>query len=124
MMKLKLTGNVVANWVEGTINEIKELLMAKGIPFTESFVKDDGEFIELYFYTHQLLFPWCEGDVVVGTLHCFDDEVVKGRVSFTYPSIETYHFPWDEGDITVFNTPEEFVAKLEKYYDEKKKEAM
>ena len=115
-MKLKLTGNVVANWVEKTVDEIKELLQQEEIPFNDSWTSDDTALTNGRFYKHQILFPWDEGDVVVGTLHCWDDDIIAGRVNLEYPSIETYHFPFDEGDITVFGSPREFVRKLKDYY--------
>ena len=115
-MKFKLTGNVVANWIEATVDEIKELLQQEGVPYTDSWIRDDTAYTMGRYYTHQILFPWCEGDVVIGLLHCLDDDMIGGRVDLGYPSIETYHFPWDEGDITVFSTPEEFVKKMKAYY--------
>ena len=115
-MKLKLTGNVIANWVEATVDEIKALLNKAGVPFSDSWTRD---FSEYGTYTHQILFEWCRGDVVIGNLHPKDDDVIDGRDDLTYPSIETYRFPWDEDDITVFETPEEFVEKVKSFYVEK-----
>ena len=110
-MKLKLTGDVVANWIQSTMDEVKELLHKYGIPFEDSWSK--GNRI-------QLVFPWCVGDVIVGNLHSFDDAVILGIADFTYPSIETYGFPFDHGDLTVFDTPKDFVKKLKEFYETQK----
>ena len=119
-MKLKLTGDVVANWIQSTMDEIKELLRKYEIPFAESWSKGDQQLGGAD--ALQLVFPWCKGDVVVGILHSFDDAVVRGIADFTYPSIETYGFPFDNGDITVFKTPEDFVKKLNEFYETQKEE--
>lgn len=119
-MKLKLTGDVVANWIQSTMDEIKELLRKYEIPFEDSWIKGDRQLGGVD--ALQLVFPWCEGDVVVGMLHPFDDVVVRGIADFTYPSIETYCFPFDNGDITVFKTPEDFVKKLNEFYETQKEE--
>ena len=42
-MKLKLTGDVVANWIQSTMDEIKELLRKYEIPFVESWSKGDQQ---------------------------------------------------------------------------------
>lgn len=115
-MKLNLTGNVVANWIEATVTEIKELLIAKNIPYKNSWARDDTRDTKAPLYTHQIKFPWCQGDVVVGTLHSFDMDIIHGDKELSYPSIETSGFPWDYDSITVFDTPKEFAEELERYY--------
>lgn len=117
-MRTKMTKEEIVNWIEDTVNEIKELLQKEQIPYTDSWTRDDTSLYPMYppYYTHQLLFPWDKGDVVIGTLHCFDDDIVLGRKQPGYPSIETYRFPWDADDITVFDTPEEFIKTLKDYY--------
>lgn len=114
-MKLHLNRENVAEWVESTVDEIEELLKKEGIPYQQSWTRNESCLAD--YYLKQLLFPWHEGDVVVGTLHAHDDDVIHAIAPLRYPSIETYHFPWDEGDITVFETPEEFVATLKYLYD-------
>ena len=58
----------------------------------------------------QLRFPWSVGDVAIN--------------SYTYGAscgrVETFHFPWDDGDVTSM-TPMEAVYKIVTYY--RKKEA-
>lgn len=82
------------------------------------------------FGLHMILhidFPWSEnkGDVAIGTLHMSDDELMHAKdgqngCGGRWPSIETYKMPWDDGDITVFDNPDDFMDKIQKYYDEVK----
>ena len=121
-MKTKMTKEEMVNWIEGAVDEIKELLQKEQIPYTDSWTRDDAvSFPTCPYYTHQLLFPWDNGDVVIGMLHCADDDIILGKRELAYPSIETYRFPWDADDITVFDTPEEFVKALKAYYISKEK---
>ena len=115
-MKFSLIGNVVANWIESTVTEIKDLLIAKNIPYEDSRIMDCTDFVKDPTYTHRIRFPWCHGDVVVGTQHSCDLSIIFGDKELDYPSIETYGFPWDHDDITVFDTPKEFAEELERYY--------
>ncbi len=114
-MKMHLDSENIIEWVESTIDEIEELLKKENIPYQHSWTKDGLD--HGIFFIKQLTFPWHIGDVVVGTLHAFDDDVIHGIAELRYPSIETYHFPWDDDDITVFDTPEQFVAKLKNLYN-------
>lgn len=118
-MQFRLSKETAVAWIESTVKEIKKLLIQRDIPFEDSWTRDlsnDKLFVESVFYTHQIKFPWHEGDVLVGTLHVSDDEVIAGTAPLRYPSIETWNFPWDDGDITVFDSPEEFVFKLYNLY--------
>jgi len=56
---------------------------------------------------YQLRFPWCEGDVAA---HDHTYEHNSGKV-------ESYCFPWDDGDVSVL-TPEEAVIKIIALYNE------
>lgn len=113
-MQFKLSRETAVEWIESTVKEIERLLRQRQIPYENSWTRDDSMYG--VYHTHQLKFPWHEGDVVVGTLHASDDDVINGLAPLGYPSIETYKFPWDEGDITVFNSPEEFVFQLYDFY--------
>lgn len=55
----------------------------------------------------QLRFPWCEGDIAA---HRGTYEQAQGKV-------ESYCFPWDDGDVTVL-TPEEAAIKIIAFYNE------
>ena len=121
----KMTAMNLYDWIDSTINEIKTLLDIHKIPYEDGAhgmdnIKGNLDVDPAYaIVTKQIVFPWCKGDVVVGTLHTIDDEVITGKADickFPYPSIETYKFPWDQDDITVFDTPAEFVRRLRGYY--------
>ena len=114
-MQFKLSKETAVEWIESTVKEIERLLRQRQIPYENSWTRDDSNMYGIY-HTHQLKFPWHKDDVVVGTLHAFDYEVMNGLAPLCYPSIETYQFPWDDGDITVFDSPEEFVFKLNDLY--------
>ena len=79
---------------------IAKTLMDWGVPFRlESYAT--------YRSGYQLTFPWCKGDVV-----CND-------MSYGHASghVETYQFPWDEGDVTAMY-PYEAACKIIDYYRE------
>ena len=57
---------------------------------------------------YQIRFPWCDGDVVC---HNFSYGHSAGHV-------ESYCFPWDEGDVTELTISEAFV-KVVDYYNSK-----
>lgn len=109
-------------WVDGTYLLIVALLSRAGVPFERGEVWDDS----IHDYRRQLIFPWAktnEGhipDVLVGLVHADDLCVFVFKTASwdvrPYPSIETYKFPWDNDDITVFSCPEEFVKTVENYY--------
>lgn len=63
--------------------------------------------IKLYAGGFVVKFPWCDGDIAcnVFTYHHEDGYV------------ETYHFPWDDNDVTVL-TPEEAVNNIINFYNE------
>lgn len=77
------------------MNGIRETLLSRGVPCTMNPV----------FEGYQLRFHWCDGDVAIhnGTYHS-----AEGRV-------ETYCFPWDEGDVSVFE-PDEFIEAITDFY--------
>lgn len=108
-------------WIRDTYLTIKTFLLLFHIPYEDGHRSD--ELLMAHHYTEQILFPWCGGDVVIGTLHSFDlDRMLKGfsvdeKVDAIFPSIETYGFPWDHGDITVFRSPEKFIKTIVNYYN-------
>jgi hypothetical protein len=55
----------------------------------------------------QIRFPWCEGDVAI---HSYTCACAKGYV-------ESYQFPWDDGDTSVLD-PEEAVERIVQLYIE------
>lgn len=57
---------------------------------------------------YQIRFPWCDGDMVC---HNFSYGHSAGH-------IESYCFPWDEGDVTELTISEAFV-KVVDYYNSK-----
>ena len=54
---------------------------------------------------YQLLFPWCVGDIA---LH-------SGTYGHRQLHVESYCFPWDEGDVTELE-PDEAAEKIITYY--------
>ena len=99
-------------------------LQFRGIPYVRREPNDDlTEDVERHhYYTRQLVFPWCGGDVIFGTLHTTDWEMVNGRRLYQYPSIESYQFPWDNDDVTVFDDPFEFVSLVHELWIKTEKE--
>jgi hypothetical protein len=61
----------------------------------------------------QLRFPWCEGDVVC---HC-------GSYGNKQGLVETYQFPWDNGDVSVM-PPQEACRRIVGYYQDFLKETI
>lgn len=78
---------------------IASILLAKSVPFTVNYIFDGM----------QLRFPWTHGDIA-----CH---------SFTFgadsDAVESYCFPWDEGDVTVL-TPDEAAEKIIEYFEKKR----
>lgn len=113
--------------VEATMYVITSQLDMLGIPYEPGYDRMSDETMP----ATQLIFPWIEfetddgervhPDVVVGSLHatdvdlCCDATLLFGN---PYPSIETYRFPWDGDDITVFDTPIDFVKEVYDLYIE------
>ena len=129
----KIRADQMSNYIDTVTMLIRCQLSLLGIPYSlgedrDSGIEDDGHPGNIigYYHTKQILFPWTEGDVVIGTLHMADDFIVGGKDNwldrYTYPSIETYKFPWDHGAITVFDKPEYFVKILLEHYKETAKE--
>ena len=56
----------------------------------------------------QIRFNWCVGDVA-----CHD-----GTSGHQLDKVETYQFPWDNGDVSVLD-PEEAADKIVEYYKER-----
>ena len=79
------------------IEFIYNILVALHIPCT----------MNALYESWQLHFPWCEGDVAA---HRGTYEEARGKV-------ESYCFPWDDGDVTVL-TPEEAAIKIIAFYNE------
>ena len=113
----KMTKDEALRWVMQTYVDVGILLNQNNIPYEIGVIRYDPG-TQGIFSTFQYVFPWCEGDVVVGTLHAEDDYVISGISKQHCPSIETYRFPWDGNDITVFDTPEQFIQNLKTYYEE------
>lgn len=118
-----MSKDMVKFWILNTTITIKTFLLLYGIPFEDGHGTEAMDNPNLYQFTNQITFPWCEGDVVIGTLHSLDDyRIMKGfdvmdeGIRQLYPSIETYHFPWDHDDITVFGSPEKFIKTIVNYY--------
>lgn len=59
-----------------------------------------------YFFGAQFTFPNIEGDVI-----CHD-----GSYGHELGLFESYHFPWDEGDVTGYLTIEDFIEKFRTTY--------
>ena len=125
----KMTHEELIAWVQTTFKEICFMLDLLDIPYEtghnnlpvdcECYISSDKEDDQKE-YNPQIRFPWHEGDVVVGTLNCFDDMVRLGRLTVLaspYPSIESFRFPWDEDDVTVFSSPVEAVRKIAELYE-------
>ena len=74
---------------------IKNILDRAGVPCT----------MRPLYEGYQLLFPWCVGDIA---LH--RDTYGAGKLH-----VESYEFPWDEGDVSEL-TPIEAAAKIMTYY--------
>lgn len=56
-------------------------------------------------WRNQVTFPWCIGDVI-----CIDDKFV-----------ESYGFPWDEGDVSN-KTPQDMFILIKTYYKQVQQE--
>lgn len=54
---------------------------------------------------YQLIFDWTRGDVA-----CHSGTYMSSK-----GFVESYQFPWDEGDVTVMS-PDEAARAIEKYY--------
>lgn len=78
---------------------IASILLAKAVPFTINDIFDGM----------QLRFPWTHGDIAC---HYFTYGAASGAV-------ESYCFPWDEGDVTVL-TPDEAAEKIIEYFEQKR----
>ena len=79
-----------------TINFIKIILDSLQIPC---------EMREIY-KGYQLRFPWCSGDIA---MH-------DGTYGAKAGDVESYEFPWDDGDVSRL-TPEEATRKIIAYYE-------
>ena len=55
----------------------------------------------------QLRFPWCAGDVAAHS----------GTYGQAQGKVESYEFPWDNGDVTALS-PEEAAIRIIELYDE------
>ena len=84
-----------SNKYKKAIFEIVRILEENGVPFN----------IKELYNGWQLRFPWCDGDVIC---HSGSFDCEKGLT-------ESYHFPWDNGDVCVF-PPREMANKIIDYY--------
>lgn len=78
------------------INTIAQICAEHGVPYVTRKLWEGG----------QIRFPWCAGDVA-----CHD--AIYG---YNDGMVESYEFPWDEGDVSVL-TPEEAGARIVEYYN-------
>jgi len=83
------------NFYYSTMSAIKDCLDLCEIPC---------ELVPLY-DGFQLLFPWCEGDIA---MH-------GGTYGARQGDVESYCFPWDDGDVTRLDSVEA-VMKINEYY--------
>lgn len=83
---------------ETAINTIITAL-AGHVPFTVHIVYDGL----------QLRFPWCEGDVACHS----------GTYGSSLGHVESFQFPWDDGDVTELE-PEKMALRIVNYYEEVK----
>lgn len=77
------------------INNMKKALDTYKVPCT----------INQCWEGYQLLFNWTVGDVAIH----------DGTYGHEHGDVETYEFPWDEGDVTQL-TPDEAVTKIRDFY--------
>lgn len=128
----------VVKWYANTYAELVYKLAYRGVPFrlnmkVERVLGEDGHPDILMvgkvpsrvaYWNPQIIFNWDDGrhrDVVVGCMHCWDDEIIRKGMpadpdQYQHPSIETYGFDFDEGDVTVFGTPEEAADRIAAEY--------
>lgn len=76
------------------IDELSDLLMANNVPHDVHEGPADG---------YQITFDWCDGDVICSWA--------------SFHILESYRFPWDEGDITRTD-PEQMARWIWGYYKE------
>lgn len=81
---------------EQIINELALELAAVGVPY---------EINECY-EGWQLRFPWCMGDVAIH----------DGTYGHSMGKVESYQFPWDNGDVTVLSV-DAAAALIISYYE-------
>ena len=79
------------------INRIAKICAEHEVPYT----------INKLWEGWQIRFPWCKGDIA-----CHD-----GTYGHNDGMVESYQFPWDDGDVSVL-TPEEAAALIVEYYNE------
>ena len=113
-------------WVDRTYKEIVDELYDRRIPFKPQAYgqapssQNDFKNAMTFYYIRNIKFPWAtdKADVAIGMLHYIDHQVVDGKVEKPYCSIETFDFPWDGDDVTVFSTPKEFADKVQALWRE------
>jgi len=79
------------NTYEKAINEVIAILINHNVPFT----------VNQIYEGLQLRFPWCDGDVA-----CHE-----GTYGAENGKVETYEFPWDEGDVSML-TPADCAMRI------------
>lgn len=79
------------------ILEVANNLSEASIPFTINVLWDGL----------QIRFPWCDGDIIC---HSGSFEHERGYV-------ETYCFPWDEGDVSILSTSEVIIEIINYYHN-------
>ena len=80
-----------------SINEVISGLLAKNIPLIHNSCLDGW----------QIRFPWCSGDISANSLTSCSK----------YGNVETFGFPWDEGETTPMN-PQTAITVIEHFYKE------
>lgn len=86
----------MTNYFEN-INTIAEACKVAGIPHS----------VNPLWEGFQIRFPWCEGDIACHA------STYGNRDGF----VESYQFPWDDGDVTMLR-PEAAARKVIGYYKE------
>lgn len=84
---------------ETAINTIITTLVDNRVPFTVNILYDGL----------QLRFPWHEGDVACHS----------GTYDSNLGYVESFEFPWDNGDVTELE-PEKMALRIVNYYEEVK----
>ena len=79
------------------VKAVADGLDKQNIPYSTNYIWDG----------YQLRFPWCDGDVVCHS----------GSYGHSAGHVESYCFPWDEGDVTEI-TVAEAIEKIANYYSE------
>lgn len=72
-------------------DELSKAFRTLGVPFKADYLFDG----------YQFTFDWCDGDVIA---HRYSLGIEQGMV-------ESYRFPWDEGNVTT-DTPQRMASRI------------